>query len=348
MRDTITVINCASLNEASNQRCRALKKTILNVASVLCVIFVLAGCFFKTQQLNQWQLADDTTSSLALSRDGRFSIAYSKQDHLILWDLLQNKQLAHLGAQDPSSSEVTRIRFSDNGLYAITATQMNFAVWELAWSQSLGLWSISDGTIRDLDVANNGEHVLLGLTNGKAIYVNVATGRRLEFLAHREKVNTVALSSNGRYALSGGNDYFAYLWDTQSGQALFQFEHQARVNRVALDRDGRWAFTSDANDAFIWDIKTGEKVSTLSTFLRQQVFSTARFSDDGQQLITGTPAGKVAVWDVASGKKRQGWSVEPNKESRPAIAVVYDATFTPNNSIVAGSSAGIVQEWEMP
>jgi WD40 repeat protein len=261
---------------------------------------------------------------------------------------LQNKQLAHLGAQDPSSSEVTRIRFSDNGQYAITATQLNFAVWELAWSQSLGLWSISDGTIRDLDIANNGEHVLLGLTNGKAIYVNIETGRRLEFLAHREKVNSVAISRNGRYALSGGNDFFAYLWDTQSGQALFQFEHQARVNRVALDRQGRWAFTSDASDAFIWDIRTGEKVSTLSTFLRQQVFSTARFSDDGTLLITGTPAGKVTIWDVKSGKKQHSWSVTPNKESRPAIAVVYDAAFTPHNSIVAGSSAGMVQEWKMP
>jgi WD40 repeat protein len=343
-----TVINGASTAEATNQRCRALKRTILNVALFMCVIFLLGGCFFNTQQLNQWQLADGTTSSLALSRDGRFSIAYSKLDHLILWDLLQNKQLAHLGAQDPSSSEVTRIRFSDNGQYAITATQLNFAVWELAWSQSLGLWSISDGTIVDLDVANNGEHVLLGLTNGKAIYVNVETGRRLEFLAHRDKVNSVAISRNGRYALSGGNDYFAYLWDSQTGQALFQFEHEARVNRVALDREGRWAFTSDASEAFIWDIRTGEKVSTLSTFLRQQVFSTARFSDDGTLLITGTPAGKVTVWDVKSGKKLQRWSVESNKDSRPAIAVVYDAAFTPNNSIVAGSSAGIVQEWKMP
>lgn len=53
---------------------------------------------------------------------------------------------------------------------------------------SEGLWSISDGIIRDVAIASNGQQVLLGLSNGKAIYINLATGRRLEFLAHREKL----------------------------------------------------------------------------------------------------------------------------------------------------------------
>ena len=48
---------------------------------------------------------------------------------------------------------------------------------------------------------------LAGLVEWQGIYVNLVTGRRLEFLAHNEKVNSVALSPNGRFALSGGNDY---------------------------------------------------------------------------------------------------------------------------------------------
>ncbi|MCV6038950.1 hypothetical protein OFP00_38300, partial [Escherichia coli] len=67
----------------------------------------------------------------------------------------------------------------------------------------------------------------------------------MEFLAHREKVNSVAISPNGRFALTGGNDYKAYLWDTESGQVLRTFEHEQRVVRVALQRDGKLAMTSD-------------------------------------------------------------------------------------------------------
>ncbi|MCV5655922.1 hypothetical protein OFN54_31765, partial [Escherichia coli] len=88
----------------------------------------------------------------------------------------------------------------------------------------------------------------------------------------------------------GGNDYKAYLWDTESGQVLRTFEHEQRVVRVALQRDGKLAMTSDGgNQAIIWNLETGQKVSQLSSWSRQLIFSTARFSDDGFRLVTGTP-----------------------------------------------------------
>lgn len=78
--------------------------------------------------------------------------------------------------------------------------------------------------------------------------------------------------------MTGGNDYKAYLWDTESGQLLRTFEHEQRVVRVALQRDGKLAMTSDGgNQAIIWNLETGQKVSQLSSWSRQLIFSTARF-----------------------------------------------------------------------
>ncbi|GAB2652629.1 PQQ-binding-like beta-propeller repeat protein [Vibrio panuliri] len=283
-----------------------------------------------------------------MSRDARFALLYSKQQQLVLWDLHDSTKLAELGAQDQQASVVSRIRISDNGRYAITASQTNFAVWDLAWTQSQGLWSISDGTIRDVDIANNGEQVLLGLSNGKAIYVNLVTGRRLEFLAHREKVNSVALAPNGRFALTGGNDYNAYLWDTSTGQALHKFEHEQRVNRVALHRDGQYGFSSDSgNHAVVWDLVSGKEITQLSSFSRQLIFSSARFSDDGSQLVTGTPSSRIMVWDTQTGKRLDGFEAEPLKDARPPRAVVYDAAFDNQSRVVTGTSAGIVQAWKL-
>ncbi len=89
------------------------------------------------------------------------------------------QKLATLGELDADGNAVSHIRISDNGRFAVTAGQMNFAVWDLGWTQAQGLWSISDALIRDIDITSNGEQVLLGLSNGKAIYVNLVTGRRL-------------------------------------------------------------------------------------------------------------------------------------------------------------------------
>ncbi|SDH96171.1 WD domain-containing protein, G-beta repeat-containing protein [Vibrio xiamenensis] len=315
---------------------------------ILITTLLLGGCLFSSKEDQRWQLDPSGSTSFALSRDARFALLYSKKNHLTLWDLEDNVKLADLGEHDADGSTISRIRISDNGRFAITASQMQFAVWDLAWTQAKGLWSISDGLIRDVDITSNGEQVVLGLSNGKAIYVNLVTGRRLEFLAHREKVNSVAISPNGRFALSGGNDYTAYLWDTTSGQILHSFELDQRVNRVALQRDGKLAFTSDGgNKAVIWDLTTGEKVSRLHSWYRQLIFSSARFSDDGSKLVTGTPSGRISVWDTKTGDKLEQFEAEPLKDTRPPTAVVYDAAFDKQQRVISATSAGIAQAWKI-
>ncbi|WP_064606091.1 WD40 repeat domain-containing protein [Photobacterium sp. J15] len=314
--------------------------------SIILALFTLTGCFFSGSEVKRWELAPEGATSFSLSRDGRFALLYSTQQGIVLWDLQQNKRLADFGSQDPYHNTVIASKISDNNRYAITATAQNFAVWDLAWGQSEGLWSISDGIIRDVDIASNGQHVLLALSNGKALYVDLGSGRRLEFLAHREKVNSVALSANGQFALSGGNDHFAYLWDTRNGQILYQFEHTTRISRVALQRNGKLALTADGgNDIFIWDLQSGEKLASLAVRLRQQNLSTARFSNDGKTVVTGTPSRRLELWDSASGDNLGRWEVAAKQDSRPPAAVVYDVAISPDGHVISGSSAGIAQAW---
>ncbi|MCL9776348.1 WD40 repeat domain-containing protein [Vibrio methylphosphonaticus] len=314
----------------------------------LIVITLLNGCFFSNTAEKRWDLALEGSTSLALSRDARFALLYSKQQHLQLWDLQDNQLLAKLGIQDPNENIISLIRFSDNGRFAVTATQTNFAIWDLGWSQSTGLWSIADGLIQDIAIGNNGEEVLLGLSNGKAIFIDLVTGRRLEFLAHVEKVNSVALSPNAKYALTGGNDHNAYFWSTESGQILHHFPHEQRVGTVELQRDGLYALTADTgNNAIIWDLKTGSKISQLSSWSRQLIFSAARFSDDGHRLATGSPSSRLMIWDTSSGKKLESYDVEMLKDVRPPRGVVYDAAFKNNQQVLSASSAGVVQAWSL-
>lgn len=316
--------------------------------TILVVSTLLNGCFFSPHPVQKWEVDPKGTTAFALSRDGRFALSYSTEKQLILWDLKENHLLSRLGPLDPQNSTVSLIKISDNDRYAITASQTNFAVWDLAWSQAKGLWSIPEALIRDIDISNDGQQVLLGLSNGKAIYVELVSGRRLEFLAHREKVNSVALSPNGRYALTGGNDHMTYLWDTHSGQILTQLKHDQRVVKVALQRDGKYAFSADGgNTAYIWDLHSNTERAHLHSFARQMIFSSARFSDDGKWLLTGTPSSQLYVWDTSTGKKIEGFEVESTKNTRPPRAVVYDAAFDDKQRIISASSAGIAEAWIM-
>ncbi|MCD9526403.1 WD40 repeat domain-containing protein [Photobacterium carnosum] len=323
-------------------------KKFLSV-SLLFSAFALSGCFPFDSEVQRWHLAQQGSTSLSLSRDGRFALISTNIQGIALWDLQQNKKLADFGSQDQYHNSVITSYISDNNRYAITATTQNFAVWDLGWSQSHGLWSIDYATIKDVAIANNGTDVLLALSNGKALFINLTSGRRLEFLAHRDKVNSVALAANGRYALSGGNDHHAYLWDTRSGQIIYSFKHSSRVNQVALQRDGKFAFSAtdnnDNNDNIIWDLTSGKKITQLAMKVRYQTLSSARFSDDGQFLVTGSPSRRVELWRTDNGENIKDWRAEVQPGARPTTAVVYDVAISPTGNVVAGSSAGYAQAW---
>lgn len=322
---------------------------IRQIVATICLILTLlalSGCFHSSHEAQRWTLQPDGVTSFSLSREGRFGLMASTEQGIVLWDLMQNKQLADFGYQDQDRNTVIASQISDNNRYAITATSQNFAVWDLAWGQAEGLWSISDGIIRDLDISNNGQKVLLALSNGKALFVDLGTGRRLEFLAHQDKVNSVSLSPNGKFALSGGNDHNAFFWSTESGQVLNEFPHAHRITRVELHRTGKYAFSADGDDtAIVWDLSTGEPRTKLNMFHRHPNFSTARFSDDGEVLVTGTPGRRIESWDTQSGDNIGRWLAEEQQNTRPPSAVVYDVAIDPTGRVISATSAGIAQAW---
>ena len=187
--------------------------------------------------------------------------------------------------------------------------------------------------------------MLVGRANGSVMFFEPETERRLEFIGHEEKINSVDLSANGRYALTGGNDYKAYLWDTVSGQIIHVFDHPHRVTQVLIDQNAKYLFTADGQDkAQIWDAQTGQEVSRLHFIERQLIFTTAQFSKDGKQLLTGSPSKRLTMWDVASGKMTNEWRVAPSDGPAPQSAVVYAVDFI-DSVPVSISSSGNYEQW---
>jgi len=219
------------------------------------------------------------------------------------------------------------------------------------------------GNIRAIDVSNQGKHILIGKSNGVVVHINIATGRRIEFLGHQQvlldeenkpfhinnAINSVALSPNGLYALSGSSDQSAYLWNTKTGQVIYKFQHHNRVLLVGLDAKARYAFTTDSgHQASIWDLSTGKMISQLQHISRQEVFSSARFSHNGRYLVTGAPTRKLTLWHVKTGKQMKEWLVSPRKNSHPSSAVVYSAAFINNDTqIISESSSGLNEVWDI-
>ncbi len=171
-----------------------------------------------------------------ISNDGKFSIVSSIHHGLSYWDIENNALLYSWSLkQDSADNLVLAADISDNNSHVVTANREAFALWNTTTGESEGFWQVSESNIRDIKVSNLGNHVLIGKSNGKVVHVTIDTGRRLEFLGHQEKINSIDMLPNGRVAISGSNDFVAYVWDTASGQVIYRFNHPSRVTKVALD-----------------------------------------------------------------------------------------------------------------
>lgn len=299
--------------------------------------------------IERWQHSIEGAYAGDISNNAKYSAVSSIHHGISLWDLENNALMFNWSQQQDSADNlVLAIDIANDNSYVLTASKINFALWNINTGKAEGYWQVRDSNIRDIALSNNGEYVLIGKTNGTVVHVTIDSGRRLEFLGHKEKINSVDLLPNGRIALSGSNDFVAYVWDTQSGQIIYQFNHPSRVTKVALDPKARFAFTADSKkSANIWDLKTGKLVSQLQYSNRQEVFSSVQFSDDGEKLLTGAPSRKVSLWDIATGKRLESWYVTTREDIRPAGAVVYSVAFRDNSHIITESSSGYAELWQL-
>lgn len=316
------------------------------ISLILCLFLVSCGQL-DPRPYASWEHAIDGSYAADISADGKISVVSGVQRGVAVWDLHRNEPRFEWSHQGEGNNLVMNVRIAFDNSFVITSDREAFALWNLESGDPEGFWRIDESSIRDIAVSNQGRGLLVGRGNGKVMFFEPFTGRRLEFLGHQEKINSVDLSPNGFYALTGGNDYTAYFWDTRSGQVIHTFTHPSRVTKVSLDSEGRYAFTADSQKlARIWDLQTGKEISRLNYLQRQRIFSAARFSKDGEYLLTGSPTRKLTLWGVQSGEKIKEWRVTPRKKTRPEGAVVNAVGFYKPGQVMSASSSGLTEVWQ--
>lgn len=315
--------------------------THLSILSLACIVSCSKAP--PTEVLHQIH-TDNGAYASALSQAGLYA-AVSTQNGVLFWDTEKNQTKYVWNHKFKQNSQIHLVEISHDSQAVLTADRQNFAIWNINTGANKGFYSIDESSITSAKISNQGRFVALGLLNGKVIHINVETGRRIEFLGHTDRITQIAMSANGAYVLSGGYEGMAYLWNSKTGQVRNKFTHTGRISQVALDNQARYAFTANSmNQSWIWDLTTGKKITELKYPVRQQIFSSVVFSNNGEWLATGAPNQKVKLWSVKSGELLAEWPFEADSST----ASVLDFAFSlDDNFLSAETSFGILQKWQI-
>jgi WD40 repeat protein len=138
---------------------------------------------------------------------------------------------------------------------------------------------------------------LVAVTTGNVAAVwQVASGRRLYVVEHRDRINAVAFDPLGRWLATGAEDRTAVVWELASGIRLRTLEgHAAPITDLRFSPDGAvLATASDDATALLWDPASGQRLARR--FGHRASLRRLSFDDRGTRLVTVGEDQTAIVW----------------------------------------------------
>jgi WD40 repeat protein len=228
-------------------------------------------------------------------------------------------------------------------ILATAASDNSINLWNLYKNKKPKRLLGHSDKIYSLNFNLNGKDLLSASEDLTARIWDVASGRqRLELLGHASTVFSAAYSPDGARIVTAGADPAVCIWDAISARLLARLlphrcpvvwarfseggnqvitagwdgtvrtsdagGHIGRVHSVRFDPTGRTVATADDRSILLWDTSSGGILRALETeCVHHGHIVDIRYSGDGEKLVSGDAAGRIAIWDTESGQPSASW-----------------------------------------
>lgn len=315
----------------------------------LLTLSLLVGCSEPAAPVKAKALHRFTTGtvlSAVMSKDTRIVSILTDDQQLTAWHsgskkTLQRWDKSHFG------DTISNIAISGDGKKLCVAGHWNVTMLNVVDGSVITSWDAqgykAGATVSTLHVDQNGHNVLIGMTDGAVLSVDMNSQKALKLDHHKNQVTRLLYGADNQTAMSGSTDKnFAY-WKTANGEIIYQHNFRSRVTTIALDSESNKLFVSDALKAhWILDASNGKELTELSFFERFRYFRLGLFVQNGDVLITSSPKNVLTSWQTATGEELQSWEIKRFTADATTVAI----STNPEGDLVTLSSDGALQVWD--
>lgn len=303
------------------------------------------------------------TCCLAFSRDGRLLAAGGWGNHAQVFTVPDGKPVSPPLIHDVGSNDVRAVEFSPDGRRLVTASEDgNVRVWDVATGKPITP-VLKHDDYQDVVAAAfspDGKWVLSGARDGTARLWDAETGKPvLEPIRHGVPVSAVAFGPDRRMLVTGTENGVVRLWEIAEPRApegpsdapppaptvtllAEAAAHQRWVTGLAVSDDGRTLRTWGLDGLLgVWRIdglRPAPPLLTVPDAPANGVTDLAA-SPDGRHVATGCTSGRGYLWDAATGKRLQTFSIK-------AVGVELDSiAFTADGRVLTAAGGTMARLW---
>jgi WD40 repeat protein len=255
------------------------------------------------EQPSAWPLYTDKNAVFGsvFTPDGRYVLS-GRQGGLVLWEVTSGKAALTF---EGNPRNIKHVSLLQGGKQALTATQDgDVMLWDLRTGDEILTFfgGLRRGLpVNDLAFLPDGEHLVAGCEEAVTVW-HIPSGMPVRTLS-AFRFTPPCVTADGKYIVAANP--FAY-WDLAKVTPVWISTE--KYWPAVVSPDGHWIIagrydnnSGTQNAIDIWDAKTGRKTRTINAGDNGPFHSFA-ISQDNNYLFAKCWVGRVALWDLQSGK----------------------------------------------